>query len=812
MVTTRGRARHPAPESDDSSDDASIPAQQGRRRSTPPIGIPATLRPSKTPSVNKPNSTKRKRGPDVASDTPQHKRRRQGAEDEDTIEVQGEDDIVDAAINATDTRRKSRIEVQLPSSRTLRRHDETASTRVPAEDPTTAATGRLRARRLGRHINSVEVLGKHGISPRKRRHGNAVRAPVREAPEPESDAHSAGDGSHARQEEEVIAGAESPEPMGSPELQSSARKPRPTKRPTDIYDVPDDEESEHPSPVAPQRQRTINGLELSSRARASGNSARQRRPQRDGGRLSSIREEEQPQPARPASRSDSARQAAAPGVAPGDYSLVIHNEDRISPENEESAAQESDESAAQESDEELEEPEEIEDTDSDSEVEFIVIAERVRPYMEDERTISVFGNHLNSMSQLMGKSGWTGVGGTWRAHLSRFADTDFGNRLPTHTRLGGKLFTSLTHLKDQLDKVPNALHLAGQSRFVEAQHGALNQALSGVDRAVRRIEGLTGAGFPSQGNQAQARYIESLNEDLMASVIPMMVLVLRVSFTIGAEEPDSVVSDSVPADGVFTGITVQYLMVILGWLRRLLRVLTPELTQEPGENAGLHDDQQRDPENAEQNRRKFGVMVRKWIQQLRNAVDNFNEQVEREEEQQRMKRRDAAIRAQREREEAEQLARDRSQVDEWVSSMHSLNNRPGPLAQKSLRAMSLVRFAAPPSRLQTGTQLSAFNSGTQRSSSSGSSRRLPPPGAAQQLPPPPRAAPQAQPALPPLDLDYAPWPEDDVVWLLREINRPGRTSDDLAVWAEVLGRSEKEVTTEMERLRRLGRYRPPAPR
>jgi hypothetical protein len=464
---------------------------------------------------------------------------------------------------------------------------------------------------------------------------------------------------------------------------------------------------------------------------------------------------------------------------------------------------ENEESADQGSGEELEEPEELEDTDSEPEADFV--AKRVRPYMEDERTISVFGDHLNKMSELMGKSGWTGVGRRWRADLSRFIDPDFGDNLPTRTGFGRRLFTSISHLKDQLDDVPNALDLAGQSRFVDEQHGALNRAISGVDNVVRRIERLTGPGVPIQGNQTMAKYIEGLAEDLMTCVIPMMVLVLRVSFTIGTAEPDAVVSDSVPPEGVFTGITVQYLMVILGWLRRLLRALTPELDQQPGENLRLRDDQQRDPENAEQNRQKFGVIIRKWIQQLRHAVDNFNQQVEGDEERQRMKRRDAEIKAQREREEAESFARDRDQVEGWILSMQGAVNKGRPLAEKSLRAVSLTGFTAPLSQRPKSTQLSIFDSATPRSSSFDSTRLLPP-AATQQAPPPP---PQAQRALSPLVLDYPPWPKDDVSWFLAELNRPRRTRDDLVECAESLGRPLEEVEMEMERLRRVGLYRSP---
>jgi hypothetical protein len=197
-------------------------------------------------------------------------------------------------------------------------------------------------------------------------------------------------------------------------------------------------------------------------------------------------------------------------------------------------------------------------------------------------------------------------------------------------------------------------------------------------------------------------------------------------------------------------------------------------------------------------------MVRKWVHQLRHAVDNFNKQVDEDEERQRMKRRDAEIRAQREREEAKSFARDRNQVEGWMLSMQGAVNKGRPLAERSFKAMFLAGVAASSSQPPIGTQLSIFGSGTQRSSSS-SSRQLLPPGATQR--PSTQTVPQAQPALPPLVLDYPPWSEDEISWFLDELDRPRITSDHLAVCAEALSRPLKEVEKEMERLGRLGRHR-----
>ena len=63
--------------------------------------------------------------------------------------------------------------------------------------------------------------------------------------------------------------------------------------------------------------------------------------------------------------------------------------------------------------------------------------------------------------------------------------------------------------------------------------------------------------------------------------------------------------------------------------------------------------------------------------------------------------------------------------------------------------------------------------------------------------------------LPPLVLDYLPWPEDEVEWFLDELTRPNRRRGYLEVCAEALERPLEEVRTERERLRMSGRYQSP---
>ncbi|KAK4044318.1 hypothetical protein C8A01DRAFT_42981 [Parachaetomium inaequale] len=791
MVTTRRRARPPSPADDHgSSDDASIPAR------TPPVrrpqlapGTPATLRPSREPATGNTSLAKRKRGSTTAPDGPQQKRRRP-APDADTIEVQGEDDDddVDAAIDATSARSTPRVEILLPSVRRPQDLDRATFTRVPSEPSTTTTTGRrLRARRLKRRINSVEVFGTLDSSrPEGRKHGNAVRGGGRETPEPEHRGHS------DESAEEDVPTAKSPEILGSPELQSSAAKPRPAKpRPAkpsvDVYKFPDDNEPELPNPALDHRPKTINNLEALTRRKTTRRAPRRPRSPQRNARLSLIREEEQSPSANPTPPHPGTRQIVAPGPGPGDDLLVIDEEDRelVEYRNGSEAAHSTD------GEQELENEKETDDSGSDEGAEDREMAGiQVRPYVADEHTISVHSLHLNNISQIMGRSGWTGAGGRWMVKL-RDTMPDFGDEPPARTKLGKRIFRFLGLLKDQLEEVPNAMDLDGQSRFLAKHQEPLNRAMSSVDKAVGRIEAI--------GSQAVGDRASRTVKDLQTCVIPMLVLVLRTSFAIGVKEPDAVVSDSVPPEGVFTWTTVQYLMGVLAWLARLQRLLPSD------EDADSDVPRQHDPESAAQNLRKVGVMVKKWMQQLRLAVDKFNEQADIIRDRHEKKERDRKIKQQKQKKEEEELALAWRLEQAYLLSLAQLTTKPRPMAQKFHKATAHWTVSSPSSSQHTAaTQRSDPGSGTlttlgqARSRSSGASRLLFPPAALQQ-----------QPALPPPAPEYPPWAEDETEWLLDELQRRDRRPNHLDVCAETLERSLEDVRREKARLERRGLYRSP---
>lgn len=762
VVTTRGGTRRLTPkEVDSSSDDESIAARTPPVRREPASSrTPATLRPSREPTTKHSGLPKRKQSLGATSNVPPHKRQRRASEAADTIEAQGEDDNVDAAINATSVRPATRIEVRLPSSRAYRNGDSNndSATEVLPETSITGATAapsrRLRARHLNRNFNSVELFGPiEALRPRTRKHGVP-------------------DSRTAREAEEVSDSAESPAPAGSPELQSPARKPqRETKAPADMYEFPDpDAEPEAPNPPNARGGRTANILGVISRRQSNRRPERQpQSPQRD--RLSLIREEQ----SRSATPHHEPRQAAIPNARPSGPSLKLVNEDddelmvigngrAIENENEQQYdSEETDETSVSKLDEEAEQPK-MNDI-------------QVRPYANGERTMSVSSGHLKNISEIMGRSGWTGAGRRWMAELDA---NMFELEDNLSTRLGRLIFQSLGRLKDKLDDVPNALDLAGQSRFLVEHQRALNELISNVDRAVGKAEGAT--------------LRNRLVNDLSTYAIPMLVLVMRTTFAIGVQEPDAMVNDSPAGEGVFTWTTIQYLLATLGWLSRLQKRLSEDLSSGPGNKPEARDRQPYDPEDRTQNREKMGVMVKKFIQQIRHEVDSFNKQAdvnrERYEKDQRMKQineRDRQIKEQREKEEMEELALVRRREEAFMLSINQLRNQPRPLAQRFQRA--IAHWSPSPS---------SSNQAQSRSPSVRSS--FPPlPQRARPALPPPSASSSSTP-----ELDYPPWPRDDTEWLLSELTRPDRVENYLEVCVETLDRPMQEIMAEMRRLERRG--------
>ncbi|KAH6842789.1 hypothetical protein B0I37DRAFT_203823 [Chaetomium sp. MPI-CAGE-AT-0009] len=805
MVTTRRGARSYAPrENDSSSDNESIPARTPpAHRRTPASRTPVTLRPPRGPVPRNASLSKRKREPSGAFNAPQKKRRRLASDVANTIEVQGEDDNVDAAINATSGRPAYRLEIRLPSVRGPEESGNVNSVEDIRETSTTGVPGRrLRAKRLKRGINSVEIFdASDSQRPRKRRRGPDAPHVIMGTPEPDSDTGPAEHRNDVAESavEEVPAGPESLHPGGSPELQSSAAKRRPARPLVHVYDVPEDDDSELPN-LAAIRRTTVTNLEASNRGVSNTRQARQPRSPQRNDRLPFVREE-QLEPATPVPLRRELHQAVVPGGASrsldeGDFELVVYGNRRQANQINDGGSERPQNRGERKETDDMDDTDNVEETDeseSDDEGEQRKMDDiQVRPCVNNEDTITAYSGHLTDISKLMGRSGWTGAGQRWKAQLYA-SMPEFGVNPHIRTGLGKRIFRSLSCLKDEFDEVPNALDLTEQYQYLAEHQLVLNATISGVDKAVRKVESLTNTRLP-----------ERLVNDLSTYAIPMLVLVMQASFAIGVRQPDAVVDDAPSREGVFTWTTIQYLLGTLGWLSRLQKCLTAGLSVPSGGSLEYRARQRYDFEDPTQNRQKLGVMVKKFIHQIRQEVDSFNVRAdanqERYEEEQRiaeMREQDRKIREQRQREADEELALARQEEEKFRRSIQQVTNQVRPLAEKFRKAT--LHWFAPAQSIQPRTQYTNPSVGTSSHRESRAGHTAP-------------QSRQTRPASPSPELDYPPWPEDDTEWLLGELRRPDRESGCLDVWVETLERSPEEIMAEKRRLERTGRYRSPTRR
>ncbi|KAL2149323.1 hypothetical protein VTH82DRAFT_8671 [Thermothelomyces myriococcoides] len=686
MAITRRGARQQSPGEDEiSSDASSIPAETPPLRRPSAAGAPSTLRPSRDVTASNASPAKRKHGPGVTGQEQQRRRRKRqkspSDDARDDVDVQSEDDGVDAAIKATSLRPAPRMEVRLPSRRLLKDGNRTLLRDVTSDDATAAALAsprRLRARRLGPRVHSVEVFGMIDGSRPMKKPNDALSTVIREEQEADSGSSRVQRGHGATMLHAGVLGADAGGSRGSPGLQPSSL----TNPPADVDDISSDGDSDPPNPAADRASGTINNLQAQGRRKPVGMSTcRPHSPLRDAGFPSTGEEKQLRSSTVAASRHEahwSASGRSSNAGPPRSGEEILDSEEEIWSERGWSAVRDAEESTGASETEESDDSESDEAT-SGRRLEGI----QARPYRDNEPTILAYSEHLNNMVGLMGRRGWTEAGRRW-LKLCSMPDSD--RDPPPKTKLGRRILNDLSRLNDELDDIPNALDLNQQSRALASRQQALNEAISNVDKAIWRIERRAGSISGAQGNQSGSQISRRLADDLTKLVVPMLVLVLRTAFAIGVDEPDAEATDSSHPSGIFTWTTVQYLMVILAWLSRLQKLifqcscLTPEGSETNLTRQGA------DPDNAKQNRERFGVMVKKWIQQLRHEVDSYNEQAELRLARHQIKERERKIREQRRREEEIAMAAERLQEEAFRLSMQQLASKPRPLAEKFYKA------------------------------------------------------------------------------------------------------------------------------
>ena len=427
---------------------------------------------------------------------------------------------------------------------------------------------------------------------------------------------------------------------------------------------------------------------------------------------------------------------------------------------------------------------------------------------DHQHTLTVFSHHLNNVLKIMGEEDWTGVGNGWATVLLGPSSLDSREEEPALTKLGKGCFKSLNRLKDKLDDVPRALDLREQYRFLVQEQRSLNRVMTNVNKAVTQMcnDIRASPDGSSRRSEISRRFRNELVDDVFTCVIPMLVLTLRSCFALGLAECDTEDGEVLPERGVFTRTTIQYMMWVTGWLLRLTTALTCE-SRDGRSEGGQPADRAQESEASNNNRKKFDVMLRKWKEQLVRPVEEFNRQVDMEQDRIAKKQRDLAIKEQKRREEEEDIARSIRQEEAFKASLRSILRKPRPLEEMWRKRESASVSSSGSSQLtgRASRESSAVAMSVEAEQPSLPSRSTsrPTPAASG------AAVPRPGPALPPLILDYPPWPEDDTDWFLMQLRRPDRHARELEFCAEVLRRPLEEVRKEKERLKRLGQYQSP---
>ncbi|KAH6617822.1 hypothetical protein B0J18DRAFT_435710 [Chaetomium sp. MPI-SDFR-AT-0129] len=729
VPTTRGERHssdnndrsHSRESSDGSDSNESIPAQHSRRQPQPQGPVTLSVRPRQKAEPEQHFAKNRKRPSDATAEQSHRKHPKREADARQTRRAQsdGEDAGVDAALQATAARPRRPNEGTLSTTRQPQPQNQMIAKK-------TATRGRdIRVRRLRRNVQSVEILGNLGLRATPVQTGAAYSTPGTPGPR---DGHAGGS-----------TNGDGSDPAGSPELQSSATRRRTRNIPSDIYDVPEDDDSGLPDLAAGRR--TKGGKDLISN---------QPRSNPESERRSHLEETQD-------SKSDS-----------GPFSS---------------------------SDEDWEGLGDLDVDDSDEEQlpnhEIVV-----RPYVEREHLISINCRQVNNLLDIMGKEGWVGRS-RWIAEL---------DAARARTRLGGNIFAHLDAIGDVLEDVPNALDLKAQSEILSKNQRLLGKVMAKVDKTLTTMERWATDMTLREKNKATEKRAQAFGSDLLTLAIPMAVLVLRITFSLGVTRPDSLSSVAVPSDGRFTWTTIQYLMVISGWLSRLEALSKPYWGKPAPPAPGLAGDL----ETMQENQAKFAALLQKWRHHLRQQVDEANEELDRARELREKQARDRRIREQKAREEEQKWAQEQISHDAWMRSFGVVTAQARPMAAKFQQA--LARRPVPPS-YSVPPRLSV-ESNSRSSSDYTTARPTPSSSIPAQLPPAPMSILSSSPepeSESGLEEEAHPWDEEETEWFLAELKRPNRSRGYLDVCADALNRSLEEVVAYKERLEREGYYRSPGP-
>lgn len=389
-------------------------------------------------------------------------------------------------------------------------------------------------------------------------------------------------------------------------------------------------------------------------------------------------------------------------------------------------------------------------------------------------TVPMSSTAVATMHQIMGRAGWTNRKKNWAKHLARGA-MGSDHDTPGTTNLGRDMFKYLTNLNRAINKIPKAPYFAKQARYLMAHCAELKKAILETDKILAKIrqQRLAPRGDSDRRANSDLDLRRGMVHDILHYIMPMLVLIVWNSFSLGGVEHDAEGRATLSEEGTFTETTLEYVVGFSRWMNSLMETLELELSVRPFE-----DDSDASKKEKDKSRQTFRQALDHWFLEFEEAQEAVDELKTGDTRRAKQLEADLRIKEAQKREEERQQAETERRWQEMAASTQRIARLPNPHQEKWERATG-------ESRPVTATA----------STTSGRSDRTLS-----------REAPAA--------FQYEPWPIEDRMWLMGELRNVkgvyrrhnGQPSEEeVQFYAETLERPVEEVKLEIEAQKRAFR-------
>lgn len=394
--------------------------------------------------------------------------------------------------------------------------------------------------------------------------------------------------------------------------------------------------------------------------------------------------------------------------------------------------------------------------------------------LSPQPTVPMSSTAVATMHQIMGRVGWTNRKKNWAKHLARGA-MGSEHDTPGTTNLGRDMFKYLTNLNRALNKIPKAPYFAKQARYLVAHGAELKKTFFETNKLLTKIreQRLAPIGDSDRRANGDLDLRRGMVHDVLHYIMPMLVLIVWNTFSLGGVEHDDEGRATLPEEGTFTDITLGYVVGFSKWMNSLMETLELELSVRPFE-----DDSDASKKEKDKSRASFRQALDHWFLEFEEAEEAVDELKAGDARRARQLEEDLRIKEAQRREEERQEAETERRWCEMAASTQRIARLPNPYQEKWVRATGESRAAT-----------------TTASTTSGRSDRTLS-----------REAPAA--------LQYEPWPIEDRMWLMGELRNVkgvyrrhnGQPSaEEVQFYADTLERPVEEVKLEIEAQKRAFR-------